>query len=116
LPNNQFAIGCKNGDIQIWDYNEEKIISSFCALGKESNNENPEILCVYYIGHERIISTAFDRTARIHNYKTSECLGTLQLENSARCAALLDNSQIALGCYDGTIRLSMIHCRQLFWC
>lgn len=105
LPNNQIAIGNHDGTISIWNYDKEKVVSSFCALANAAITKNTEILCVVYIGENKIISTVFDKSVRIYNLETTECLASIPLGSSARCAAMLDDGEVALGCYDGTIRI-----------
>lgn len=105
LPNNQIAIGCRDGIIRIWNYGRRDIVNSFCVLANASITKNTEVLCVAYIGDNKVISTVFDKSVRIYNYKTAQCLANIPLESSARCFAMLGDSEIALGCYDGMVRV-----------
>lgn len=103
LPENHFAIGSWDGTIKIWNYSEGKLVSTLSAYG--TSTIMPRVLCLAYLGNNKIISSTFDMTLHIQNYKTGQDKQKINVPSHVKCIFQLSDNELALGFDDKTIRI-----------
>ncbi|KNC84022.1 hypothetical protein SARC_03756 [Sphaeroforma arctica JP610] len=61
------------------------------------------VLCLEFV-RTRIVSAGLDKTIRVWDANTRECIKTMEVENTAKCLQF-DKKKVIAGCVDGGIRI-----------